>query len=216
MYNIIGPAEETVDKLMRQVESKLGMGNGGEKEEERGKEDAGHSDSRTLSGESVSMAVSMDETAVSLPLKAVGASSSNDNIGMGVVTAIHCNSNGSSSFSSTSADPSYAYDTLPQPRLPRMLSEEDVEVDFRPCFGRLPHPNPVVEGRVEITWAELARQRQEDGWSALFNASKFRLAGCRVVGGGEGGGVEGGGGVGGGRGEEEKGIVLCGWCWSSG
>ncbi|GAB5031939.1 transcriptional sir2 family [Nannochloropsis oceanica] len=201
VYNIIGPAEETVNELMKEVESKLGLGNGVEKEKERGKDNAGHSDPRTSSGRNISMAVSMDATAVSVPLTADRASSSSDSIGMAVVAAIHCNPSDSSSSSSTAADPSYAYDTVPQPCLPRMLSEEEVEVDFRPCFGRLPHPDPEVEGRVESTWTELARQRQADGWSALFNASKFRLAGCRVLGGeGGGGGVRGemGGGRGGG------------------
>ena len=125
--------------------------------------------------------------ASSVSSTAGGTSSSNGSNGSGAPA------NPSSSSSSSSPDPSYAYDTLPQPGLPCMLSEEEVEIDFRPCFGRLPHPNPEVEGHVESTWAELARQRQADGWSALFNASKFRLAGCRVVGGGrEGGGGNGG------------------------
>lgn len=173
VYNIIGPAEETLQELLRQVEAGLGRGNGKVKEEEEGgKGDVGASDSGASSGEHSSI---MAEASL------LHASSSNGSNGSS-------NPFSSSSSSSSPADPSYAYDTLPKPGLSRMLSEEEVDVDFRPCFGRLPHPDPEVEGRVESTWEELARQRQADGWSALFNASKFRLAGCWVkCEGGEGG-----------------------------
>jgi len=172
VHNIIGPAEQTLQELLRQVEAGLGKGlEGGEEE----KGDTGPAPS----GEHFSMVAS------SVSLTADGTSSTYGSNGSGSPA-------NPSSSSSSSTDPSYAYDTLPQPGLPRMLSEEEVKIDFRPCFGRLPHPNPEVEGRVESTWAEVARQRQADGWSALFNASKFRLAGCRVVGGGGGGGGDGG------------------------
>ncbi len=75
----------------------------------------------------------------------------------------------------STSDPSHAFDTLPQPPLPTPLAEDAVAIDFQECYGRLPHPS--MEADVDRIWTELAAQRQGDGCSALFNASKFRLAG---------------------------------------
>ncbi|GAQ77729.1 hypothetical protein KFL_000030090 [Klebsormidium nitens] len=53
---------------------------------------------------------------------------------------------------------------------------DDLTVEFSPAFDRSPHPDPGLESSIDQTWeARLARQ------PSLFNGSKFRYGGCKIL-----------------------------------
>ena len=88
--------------------------------------------------------------------------------------------------SAAAAEPRFAL--LPTPQLARPLPLEHVVVDFQPqLYRRRPHPDARVEGQIEATWASLLEAAARTG-SSLFNASKLRFAGCSVRPRQEGGG----------------------------
>ncbi|TFJ81716.1 hypothetical protein NSK_006965 [Nannochloropsis salina CCMP1776] len=176
VFNIIGPAEETMQKLLEQVEACLEKDRLGRVETEKHREVlggtlcVGKADCRTTHevGKTVSNHVVCNKCP-SQPSAKVPATpfTSSDQPGQ------------------AKSGPSYAFEIFPQPIFPFPFSEEDVEIDFNPCYGRLSHPDSRLEANIDSTWDRLSEEREAQGCSALFNAVKFRLAGCLLVKGGE-------------------------------
>eukprot|EP00897_Mesotaenium_endlicherianum_P005437 jgi/Mesen1/4921/ME000246S04140 len=59
---------------------------------------------------------------------------------------------------------------------PLGISSEKLLVDFSPLHDRQPHPNSELEATVDKTWEERLESQP-----ALYNGTKFRYAGCKVV-----------------------------------